>query len=228
MENKEIRSFQEDLAEIRALGDSRTVGGYAIVFNRLSEDLGGFRELILPEAIEGVIDQSDILALLDHDVKRGVLARSAYGKGTLKLSVDRKGVKYEFDAPNFDLGNELVEGVRRGDIKYSSFAFSVDKDGSKLERRSDGTYLRTIKRFSAIYDVSPCYKGAYQDTNVALRSLDEFKSSEIDLTELEDTNQLVEEPTNQEIVEAVTEKRKISDDERLLLQRNYSLKFKNN
>ncbi len=180
--NLEKRSIDSEQSELRAIGDSRIIEGYGIVFNKESRDMDGFTEVIKPEALDGVIERSDILALMNHKLDRGVLARSSNGKGSLKLIVDERGVKYRFEAPSFDLGNELVEGVKRGDIQYSSFSFVVDPNGESYERRSDGTYLRTITQFKTIHDMSPCYRGIYEDTTVALRSLDEFKNIETEST----------------------------------------------
>jgi uncharacterized protein len=177
MENREIRNLETPLSELRAVPDSRDIVGYGIVFNKRSKDLGGFIEVILPSAVEGVIPQSDVLALLNHDINRGILARSTRGKGSLKLEPDNKGVKYSFVAPKTALGDEVVEGIKRGDIKTSSFAFNVAKDGEKWERR-DGYAVRTISKFSALYDVSMVYREAYPDTSVALRSLEEFVKNE--------------------------------------------------
>ena len=170
MTNKEIRTIDVyDNEELRAIGNSRQIEGYGIVFNKESRDLGGFKEIILPSAIEGVIEKSDILALMNHDISRGILARSSKGIGTLKLGVDSKGVRYAFKSPNTALGNELIEGILRKDIRGSSFAFSVSPDGEKWERRNDGSVIRTISKFKELFDMSPCYREAYQDTNVALR-----------------------------------------------------------
>ena len=105
--------------------DSRIVEGYAIVFNSESRDLGGFTEVIEPTALEGVLQQSDILCLLNHNEDRGILARSKYGAGSLKLEVDSTGLKYSFEAPCTNLGDELLEGLKRGDITTSSFAFTI-------------------------------------------------------------------------------------------------------
>jgi len=172
----EIRIIPDDDSEVRTIGKSRFIEGYGIVFNKESHDLGGFKEIILPEATEGVIERSDILALLNHDVNKGVLARSDKGKGTLELNTDKKGVRYIFEAPKFNLGDELLEGIRRGDIKGSSFGFSIAKyEDAPFEKRDDGTYLRTIKKFDQIFDMSPCYREAYEDTSVALRSLDKIE-----------------------------------------------------
>lgn len=171
---KEIRAC---LQEVISTEDSRIVEGYAIVFNKESRDLGGFTEVIEPEAIEGILEKSDILCLLNHNEDRGILARSKYGSGSLELSVDEIGLKYRFEAPNTALGNELLEGLKRGDISTSSFAFSIEKDSwCKTE---NGSYKRTIKRFKELYDVSPVYKEAYPDTSVALRKMQDLKSEDL-------------------------------------------------
>ena len=181
---KEVRSL-----EIRQIQeDSRTVEGYAVVTNSESRDLGGFVEVIAPEALEGdIIQRSDVLALLDHNQSRGVLARSKYGKGSLTLEVDDKGLLYRFEAPKTPLGDELVEALKRGDISTSSFAFTVKTD--EWTKREDGTYLRTIKEFGELYDISPVFREAYEETSVALRSLEEFKNNEVpaDVKEQEET-----------------------------------------
>ena len=169
---KEIRN----IGEIRANAESRNVDGYAMVFNTLSENLGGFREQILPEAVDGVIERSDVMAVLNHDASRGILARSRYGNGSLTLQADEKGLRYTFDAPRTALGDECLEYLRRGDINQSSFAFVVAEDS--WEKQSDGTYIRTIRKFDKLYDVSPVFTPAYAETSVSCRSFDEFKAEE--------------------------------------------------
>lgn len=180
MNKMEVRSIEPTDAEVRALRRGRTIEGYAIVFNKESRDLGGFKEIILPEAVDGILEQSDVLALLNHNESRGVLARSTNGDGTLELTKTNFGVRYRFDSPETSLGEEVLAGVRRGDIRTSSFSFSLPPEnaGEKWEKRSDGTYLRTITKFNKIYDVSPVYREAYADTTVAVRSLVELKTSE--------------------------------------------------
>ena len=155
--------------------DSRKIEGYAIVFNSLSHDLGGFREIIKPEAIEGVLERSCILALLNHDESRGILARYKNGEGSLELTIDEKGLKYRFEAPHTQLGDELVEGIKRGDITTSSFAFTIAED--EWSKSDEGEHIRTIKKFAELYDISPVYREAYGDTTVALRNLSECEST---------------------------------------------------
>lgn len=163
--------------ELRTTNESRTVEGYAFVFNKESRDLGGFIEIIDPTSLDGVIEKSDILCLLNHNEDKGVLARSKFGIGSLSLSVDDTGLKYRFEAPDTALGNELLEGLKRGDISTSSFAFTIDSD--KWEKRTDGKYLRRITKFKELFDVSPVYKEAYPDTSVACRKMQELDTEEL-------------------------------------------------
>ena len=92
---KELRQLQIDY---KTDNESRTIEGVSIVFNVLSNDLGGFREMIAPEAVEGVIENSDIFFLYNHTKDRGFLARSKNGVGSLKTEVKEDGVHFSFDA----------------------------------------------------------------------------------------------------------------------------------
>ena len=161
---KEIRNLQ---LECRTSEDSRKIEGVAIVFDVLSEDLGGFREKILPEAIEGVIEESDIFFLYNHNAERGFLARSRNGVGSLKTDVMTDGVHFSFDAPHTALGDEVLEHMHRGDISQCSFAFTIAEDA--WEKQSDGSYIRTIKKFNRLYDMSLVDTPAYPQTSACAR-----------------------------------------------------------
>lgn len=190
---KEIRSI-----EIRTIENSRTVEGYALVFNSLSRNLGGFYEVISPEAVEGVIERSDIMCLLNHADNRGILARSKYGKGSLSLTIDETGLKYRFDSPKTSLGDELLEYLNRGDIDSSSFAFTVAED--KWVKGEDGMYTRTITKFDRLFDVSPVFEPAYDATIVKCARFAEIQEEE----RLENERQMkeAEERAAQEVAEA--------------------------
>ena len=204
MDNIEYRNFN---LELRGEDESRHIEGYGSVFNSRSLDLGGFQEIIAPGAFDGVIERSDVKALLDHNAERGILARSRNGKGSLSLELDERGLKYSFDAPHTNLGDEVVEGLKRGDYSQSSFAFTVESESWTKEE--DGSYLRTINKIGNLYDVSIVANPAYTDTSVALRSLDAFKAQEE--TQIpEDVKEEVkedvkEEPQNEEVKEEVKE-----------------------
>lgn len=179
--------------------DSRTVEGYAVVFNSQSEDLG-FYETINPAAItEEVLMRSDVFCLFNHDQDK-VLARSKYGTGSLQLQLDERGLKYSFTAPNTDLGDELLEYLRRGDIDSSSFAFTVSTDeGSEVwTTGTDGRQYREILKIEELHDVSPVWNPAYTSTSVSQRTLDKLNQ----LREMQDEK---EKEVQEETVEKTDE-----------------------
>ena len=168
MNNKEIRSF-----EIRS-SESRHISGYSVVFNSMSENLGGFREIIAPTAITNeLINRSDVVMNYQHDDSL-ILARSRNGEGTLTLRLDEHGLLFEFDMPNSDLGDRVLESIRRGDITKCSFAFSLpDNDTCEIwEKREDGTIVRTIHEIGGLYDCAIVAHPAYNGTEVSARSIE--------------------------------------------------------
>ena len=168
VEGAEVRSKSEVVekrsynGEARAL-EGRTVEGYASVFNSMSEDLGGFREIILPGAFKNALGD-DVRALYNHD-SNYLLARTT--SGTLELKEDDKGLYYRFEMPNTSYGNDLLELYRRGDLTQSSFGFTVDKDSWRME---EGQHIRYIESVSSLFDVSPVVYPAYTAASSGLRS----------------------------------------------------------
>ena len=171
--NQEIRTFDVQDLEVRMDGDNPTVVGYGAVFNSESNDLGGFREFIAPGAFEGRLND-DVRFLINHDANL-ILARTT--NGTLRLSVDDKGLKYEADMPNTSTARDLIELLKNGTISQSSFAFVVEDDSWEVR---DGINYRTINKVSQLYDVSSVTYPAYNSasSSVALRSMEEWKEKE--------------------------------------------------
>lgn len=169
-EKREIRNTNHHLTFDE---EKRTVEGYALLFNVRSDGLS-FEEVIEPGALDGVLEKSNVFALMNHNPSRGILARSRNGKGSLHLEIDEKGLKYRFEAPKTPLGEELLENIRRGEISESSFAFAVEKD--EWEKKSDGTWKRSIKKIEELYDVSPVYDGAYSKTSVYMRGKEQAEN----------------------------------------------------
>ena len=181
METKEIRSFSEERAMPTVVENTRTIEGYAVVFDKESRVMFDmqrkrcFVEVIRRGAVtEDDLKNWDIKALMEHDNHR-LLARSRNGVGTLQLSIDDYGVKYRFDAPNTSEGDNALEMIRRRDIFGSSFAYTADeKAGVSYTKRDNGILFREVKRFNRMYDVSPVSDPAYFGTNVNVRSLDAY------------------------------------------------------
>jgi HK97 family phage prohead protease len=159
----------------RAAGEKQvvTLRGYAALFNTLSEVMWGFREQIAPGAFSDVL-ADDVRALFNHDPS-AVLGRTV--SGTLRIAQDANGLSYEVDLPNTQAARDLITSIERGDVSQSSFGFCVAPNGENWGEDKDGIYVRTITKFSKLYDVSPVTYAAYPDANVGLRSLEHWKAS---------------------------------------------------
>lgn len=159
---------------------SRTIVGYAILFNTPSAPLWSdedeeAREIIAPEAItKEVLDNCDIKFTMFHD-RQLILARSKNGVGTLSYTVDKKGVAFEFEAPNTADGDKALELVKRGDLAGCSFMFSTHYWDEAFVSRSvevrDGrAYITyTVKAVTGVYDMTLAADPAYPDTSVEAR-----------------------------------------------------------
>lgn len=174
--NKQERRFFT--AEVRAdpanESSASRIIGYGAVFNQRSENLGGFREIIMPNAFDDVLDQ-DIRGLFNHD-SNYVLGRT--GAGTMALTVDETGLQYDITAPDTQTIRDLVlTPMQRGDINQSSFTFVVARDGDKWYEDDEGVVVREIHSVQRIFDVGPVSIPAYPDTTAASRSLQQFKES---------------------------------------------------
>lgn len=154
--------------------------GYAAVFNSTSQDLGGFREIILPGAFDSVLSrrqsgpgrpsaaakrEGDCIACWNHDPGQ-LLGRTS--SGTLRLSTDDVGLRFEIDPPDTQLARDLVSLTRRSDVFGASFAFTVDPKDESYSR-TDGGVVRTIRAVSGLYDISLCTNPAYMGTVATIR-----------------------------------------------------------
>ena len=145
---KEIRNTTgEVITEV----ESRTVEGYAILYNRSSDGLS-FEEVILPGSLDGVVQRSDVFALLNHDQNRGILARAKNGQGSLELCVDAKGLKYRLEAPTTAMGDEVVENLLSGERNEISLCFVVGE--GIWEMKEEGTWERNISRMEELGDLA--------------------------------------------------------------------------
>ena len=169
------------LREIDGTEESRTITGYAILFDVPSAPLYEdedevIREVIAPEAVSlELLDKSDIKMTMFHD-RQLLLARSNKGSGTLSYGIDDKGVYFEFEAPDTSDGDKAIELVKRGDIAGCSFAFSTRYyDNAFVEEsvvhgdKVEVTYR--VKVITGIYDFTLAADPAYPDTSVEAREI---------------------------------------------------------
>jgi hypothetical protein len=159
------RRYTAGKVELRARNEKATIGGYAAKFNRASQNLGGFIEVINPSFFNKSRGDGwpDVLARYNHDDN---MLLGTTGAGTLRLDVDEQGLFYEVDPPKSR--SDIVELVERGDVQKSSFAFQMFEDDWGM---SDQGFPQRTLVTGALHDVAPVNKPAYLDTSAGLRSL---------------------------------------------------------
>ena len=159
--DRERRFFRcEVRADPGGEGQGAKIVGYGATFNSLSESLGGFR----------------VRGLFNHD-PNFVLGRTK--SGTLRLTLDDTGLRYEIDAPDTQTVRDLVLApLQRGDIDGSSFNFRVAHDGERWYYDDDGLLIREITKFARLYDVGPVGFPAYPGSAAASPSMQEYLATE--------------------------------------------------
>lgn len=172
---REIRCWNVEAIGLKVIrsnegNDSPKITGYAAVFNKDSEDLGGFIERIKPGAFKNSLKSSDTRALFNHDSNYPLGRVSA---GTLRLKEDKNGLLMEIDPPETQYARDLMVSIERGDVREQSFGFTVISD--TWENLDKDIAMRTINEIGELFDVSPVVFPAYPDTDVAIRSLDKQK-----------------------------------------------------
>lgn len=185
MKEQKEKEIEKRGGELQIEVSDRLVSGYAVVFDTWSNDLGFYEKILKGAITDETIKRSDVICKLNHDDQK-VLARSKYGEGSLILEVDDKGLKYTFEAPRTQYGDELLELLRRKDIQGSSFAFTIEEDEFSyqwpFDKEGDPVLCREVIKVDKLFDVSPVFSPAYEQTSVAnKRKLEEveLKSNEI-------------------------------------------------
>lgn len=157
------------LLESRAVIDveKRTIEGYAAVFNRWSEDLGGFREIILPGAFAPALERYDldVRALINHDANL-ILGRTK--TGTLEIYEDNIGLSVRIALPDTQYARDLLVMLERGDINQMSFGFETARDRWYEE---GGQVYRELLEIGRLYDVSVVTFPAYPQTIAQARDV---------------------------------------------------------
>lgn len=162
------------VGELRAAGadgQPRTITGYAAVFGSDADIAGYFIERIAPGAFaQAIARPDDVRALWNHS-DNYVLGRTS--AGTLKLEEDNRGLKVEITPPDTQWARDLVTSIERGDVTQMSFCFRARRE----EWDETGEIpIRTLLEVELL-DVSPVTYPAYEDTEVGVRSLQDFRAA---------------------------------------------------
>lgn len=153
--------------------------GYAAVFYRADDPGTEYRlyedayERIMPGAFDAAIRDGDLVRGMTNHDDNWLLGRS--DQGTVRLSVDRVGLRYEIDPPDTQAGRDTVALLDRGDLDGSSFSFLIygGKRGRTVwvEETRDGRQIsiREIHEVELV-DVGPVTFPAYLSTSAGVRS----------------------------------------------------------
>jgi len=153
--------------ELRAAdGGPGILAGYAAKYMRYSQNLGGFVEQVDSRAFaKSLGDRVPVVARYNHDDNYLLGTTEA---GTLRMSSDDVGLPYEVDLPDTTAGRDVAALAKRGDLRYSSFAFHTLEDEWSVTEQ--GFPLRTLLNVQLV-DVAPVNSPAYLDTSSGMRSL---------------------------------------------------------
>ena len=166
---REIRFAGADLRAAKSNG-AMVITGRPAVYNSLSQDLGGFKEVLLPGCFDDSLSDQELYAAWNHDDSQIIGRVSA---GTLEVDSDRIGLTMRCTLPNSPLGQNVYESIRRGDVKQMSFGMVVIED--RWDIASDNSGQQRFERRSIskanLFEVSPVTSPAYTASSVSARSL---------------------------------------------------------
>jgi HK97 family phage prohead protease len=165
----------EEAPEVELVVETRSNGreairGLAIPYNRLSVDLGGFRERILPGAFDKILSRQrgrqEIVSYFNHD-SNWLLGRES--AGTLEITSDERGVAYIVEPPDTQAGRDVLALVRSRNLRGSSFAFTVaQRGGERFTTDETGKAIREVVEASGLFEMGPVVTPAYSSTSVAV------------------------------------------------------------
>lgn len=153
-------------SEIRATDreGKQIITGHAAMFDKLSQNLGGFVEKIARGAFAESISKRDVVALWSHNID---LVLGRVSNKSLRVYEDDEGLAFELELPDTTLGRDAYKSIERGDVRGMSFGFSVQEQ--EWARGAEGQpHTRTLKKID-LFEISPTAFPAYDATDVSVR-----------------------------------------------------------
>lgn len=157
-------------AEFRSIDDGkgglRKIVGKPAVYNVMSEDLGGFREIIKPGAFSKTLQERNVKSLWNHDPN---YVLGSVRSGTMTVAEEEAGLSFEVSPPDSVWARDMMMSIDRGDVDQMSFGFRTINDDWEI-RTVDGEDIVIRMLIEAeLFEVSPVTFPAYPDTSVSLR-----------------------------------------------------------
>lgn len=168
-DSREVRVLSLEGSELRVIdadGErAARIAGRAVPYDSESLDLGFGREIVRRGAFAKTLQESDVVALWNHDPSYPLGRLSA---GTLSLRDEERGLYFDTAVPTESPGPFFLESIRLGNVSGASFGFRAIKD--RWSQDENGVSLRELLEVE-LFDVSPAAFPAYSQTDVFLRSL---------------------------------------------------------
>lgn len=167
----ELRIAHQGSIGIREAGEGvMRVAGLALPFNKMSEDLGGFREVIR-DSVKVDYYEDDVFGLAHHNWTRILGRKSA---GTYEIERTDEGFVATYNLSNNPNNLELYQNIQRKEIRDQSFGFWTIRESWDMNAEIWIRYLDHI----LLAETSIVALGAYGDTDIsrALRSLSQRKA----------------------------------------------------
>lgn len=173
----EYRSFRKlELREAKKEGVIGVLVGYAAVFNSESADFGGWKEVLRPGCFKrSLVEMPDVRALYQHNPAQ-VLGRR--GANTLTVREDDHGLYVEIELIDTQFNKDVLANVRSGNIDAMSFGMVAKKYEWHMEDDDEGEergYDLRVLTDVDLFEVSVVTWPAYEETEIAARSLQTFK-----------------------------------------------------
>lgn len=143
------------------------LSGYAAVFDvptTKQDQFAGSEQIARGAFTQALAAPGNIRATVDHSTGTpGLLGTT--NAGTLRLSQDGYGLRYEIDLPDTALARDLACLVARGDVCGASFMARMDR--TTIERTDTGVIHHN---FPELLDICITAMPAYVETSVAART----------------------------------------------------------
>jgi len=191
----EIRAIDE--VEYREEADQSIVSGYVVRWEKLSEEMYGFREKVAKGAFAKSLSERGVFSFWNHNSD---IVLGSTRNDTLKVEEDDKGLKFELNLPDTTAGKDARTLIKRGDVKGMSFGFATNID--EWDESNPTKVIRTLKEVR-LYEVSPTPMPAYPQSSVAARSMEDVLSSH---KEYQERKQAVEDAKNKRQLQINTNK----------------------
>lgn len=169
----------DDAVETRNADGEKAIRlrGYASVFDSQSERMGDMVETIDRGAFDKVLaSDPDVRYLLNH----GGMPLGRTKSGTLRLSVDERGLAFEVDLdPRQTTARDHAYAVERGDVDQMSFGFVIGAE-ERMDDTPEGLQHYRVTEVSRLLEISAVTFPAYQATSVEAERLEDDADEDSD------------------------------------------------